>query len=187
MNWLDFFASIIQSLTSLAWPAAIVICVLLFRDRLAALLPLIRVKHKDWEASFRLDKAEREAERLPEPEDVPPEPTPEEIEGFEEIVRVSPRAAILELRANLEEALRNLARDAGLTNWERSSLVAILRQLRSEDKIDSHTSALLDDLRAFGNTAAHSTNIELTIEDARRYRELADKALSGIELSRMLL
>jgi hypothetical protein len=33
-----------QSVVSLAWPAALVICVLLFRDRLRTLLPFLRLR-----------------------------------------------------------------------------------------------------------------------------------------------
>jgi len=99
MDWLQFFSSVIQSLASLAWPLAIVVCVLLFREKLLDLLPGLRLKHKDLEISFRLDKAEQEARQLPAPENQVPNPTPEETQRFEQIAQVSPRAAILELRA----------------------------------------------------------------------------------------
>jgi hypothetical protein len=44
-----------------------------FREKLAELLPRFRVKHKEWEASFRLDKAEAEAASLPDLPLPPPE------------------------------------------------------------------------------------------------------------------
>src|SRR5437879_4886551 len=61
MDGYQFVASLVQSIASLGWPIAIVLAVWLFRDQLIKLLPLLRVKHKDWEASFRLEEAEREA------------------------------------------------------------------------------------------------------------------------------
>src|SRR2546423_948763 len=95
-------ASIIQSLVSLAWPAAIVFAVLIFRERLGRLLPLLHVKHKDWEASFRLDQAEKEAAALPPQGPDVSEPTPEEKTKFEQIAELSPSAAIMDLRRELE-------------------------------------------------------------------------------------
>jgi hypothetical protein len=47
VNGYGLTASIIQSIVSLAWPAAIVAIVWLFRDKLVDLLPLLRVKHKE--------------------------------------------------------------------------------------------------------------------------------------------
>jgi hypothetical protein len=44
MDGYQFIASFFQSLVSLAWPAALLIAVLLFRERLRSLLPLLRVK-----------------------------------------------------------------------------------------------------------------------------------------------
>lgn len=79
----------------------------MFRQKLTDLLPHMRLKHKDTEISFRLDKAEEEAASLPAPpmETADAAPTPEEQDRFEQLANVSPRAAILELRVALEEAL----------------------------------------------------------------------------------
>jgi hypothetical protein len=81
MDAFSFAASLIQSL---AWPAAVIIIVCLFRQRLIELLPNIRLKHKDTELSFRLDIAEQEAKKLPPPEAVPelPPQTAEEHSRF---------------------------------------------------------------------------------------------------------
>jgi hypothetical protein len=107
MDGYQFSAAIFSSLVSLAWPAALVICVLLFRERLRTLLPFLRLKHKDTEVSFRLDQAEKESAQIdlqPTPE---LEPTPEEKSRFEKVVEHSPRAAIREKRAELEQVMRD--------------------------------------------------------------------------------
>jgi hypothetical protein len=187
MNWLEFIASLFRSLTSLAWPVAVVICVALFRGRIWELLPRLHLKHKDFEASFRLEKAEKEAKLLGAPVDQAPEPTPEERKRFDQLARLSPRGAILEARADLDSAVRRLAEDADISNSRRASLPSLIRQLRAKEKIDPTISALLDDLRNVGNAAAHSDDDqEFTFEDARRYRDLTDRALASIEWSRML-
>src|SRR5215813_13350827 len=96
-------AAIIQAIASLGWPLAIFGCVWLFREKLRELLPNFRVKHKDWEASFRLREAEKEAATLPPParqDEI--EPTPEEKNKFKILADASPRAAILEVRREIE-------------------------------------------------------------------------------------
>lgn len=180
MDGYQFAASIVQSIVSLAWPVAIVACVWLFRERIGALLPLLRVKHADWEMSFRLDKAEKEAEALSPTAEVAP-PTPEENSRFDQIATLSPRAAILESRAGLEEAVRGFANSVGMSDAR--PLGVIIRDLRKNELIDHHTSAILDDLRVVGNTAAHSTDKEFSLDEARRVRDLAERVIKQLQIS----
>jgi Domain of unknown function (DUF4145) len=178
MNGYGLIASIIQSIASLAWPAAFVIAVWLFREKIGKLLPLIYVKHKDWEASFRLDKAEEEAAALPPAAHPTPEaiPTQEETERFNQLAKISPRGAIVELRAELDDAVRNAASRHGVDKSSTgTTMVGAIRQLRNLQVIDTHTAAILDDLRNVGNTAVHSTSTNFTEADALRYRKLANE------------
>ena len=180
MNGFGLIAVIVQSITSLGWPIAFVVAVWMFREKIGKLLPLIYVKHKDWEASFRLDKAEAEAEALPPHMHPAPEaiPTQEETERFNELAEISPRGAIVELRAELDEAVRNAAGRYGINKSETGmSMIGAIRQLRNLHVIDKHTSAILDDLRNFGNAAAHNTGAVFTEGDARRYRLLANEVM----------
>jgi hypothetical protein len=96
MDGYQLFASLFQSLVSLAWPIALVLCVWLFREKLNVLLPRLRVKYGDVEASFLLDQAEKDAAELPPPSTSPEttQPTPEERGRFEKLAAISPRAAI---------------------------------------------------------------------------------------------
>jgi hypothetical protein len=189
MDGYQFIAALFQSIISLAWPAALVACVWLFRERLASLLPLFRVKHKDWEASFfRLEQAEKEVAALPAPPPEQPEPTPEEKDRFEKVADVSPRAAILELRSELEESVRSLAQHYGGETKGSPTLRMAIRVLRSKGIIGQHTSALLDDLRTIGNTAAHGRETEFTKDDAMRFKAIADivdRQLAQAELDYM--
>jgi hypothetical protein len=138
MDGYQFIASLVQSIASLAWPAALVLIVLIFREKFRELLPLLRVKHKDIEVSFRLAQAEKEAAALPE---VPPapdgaKPTPEERSRFDQLVEASPRAAIAETRAEIEQAIHSLARRHGVTASKGASNMMI-RLLRSTNVIDA--------------------------------------------------
>ena len=75
-----FTVELVKAITSMiaafAFPAALVVSAWLFKEKLGMLLLLFRVRHKDWEASFRWDKAEAEAKKLPlAPYDPATEPT----------------------------------------------------------------------------------------------------------------
>lgn len=182
MDGYQFSASLFQSLTSLAWPAALFGCVWLFREKLTELLPLLRMKYKDLDVSFRMHMAEKEAEKLTVTTDSPEtEPTPEEKDRFEQIARLSPRAALLEMRGNLEEAVRSFAQEAGVSNISPyMNYASLIRTLRNNDLIDANTSALLDDLRAIGNAAAHNQS-DPTEEDALRFRDLAERLIRQLD------
>ncbi|MDM9622637.1 DUF4145 domain-containing protein [Rhizobium sp. S96] len=176
MNYLDFFASVIKSITSLAWPVAVVVSVWIFRNDLRPLLPRMRFRHKDTEFSFRLDEVEKVVESLPAITESAPA-TPEEISNFERIARASPRSALLEMRREIEDVLKKHAEAQGYkTNWMTSPR-AILRRLRERDDINSTAASLLDEVLTLGNVAAHDTNAVFSFEDAMRYRSVVDHAI----------
>ena len=184
MTWLQFIASLFHDVVSLAWPAALVMSVWLFRERLGELLPRLRLKHKDWEISFRLQEAEKVAEQLPPP---PPEqapPTPEETKGFAAIAKVSPRAAILEVRANLDGVVRSLAEAMRGTitgpGGRETPLYMLIRDLRQKEVIDEKTSEILDHLRVIGNSVAHGRGLP-TEDDAIQFGQLAERVIAQLE------
>jgi hypothetical protein len=183
VNYLDFFASVIASVTSLAWPAALVASVWIFRHEIRPLLPKLRLKHKDTEISFRLDEAERALEALPPPPaDVPPA-TPEEINNFERLAQHSPQAALMEIRNEVEAALHDSALKSG---WDvdgtKIGPKQLLRMLRQNNQINPVSASLFDDVISIGNAAAHGKAQNLTVEDALRYREIADRAIGIMNL-----
>lgn len=178
MNGYQFIASLFRSFVSLAWPAALVVVAWLFRRQLGSLLPFLRLKYKDLDVSFRLNQAEKEALALPKaPEEPETVPTPEEERKFRQIAEVSPRAAVLEARLGLEEVLRSVAQATGEQPPRTRSLLDLTRLLRSRGAIDEQTSALLDDLRVIGNTAAHDPDAAFSADDAIRFRVFANTAI----------
>lgn len=175
-----FAAEIVKAVTSMiaafALPAALVVSVWLFKEKLATVLLMLRIRHKDWEASFRWDKAEAEAKKLPAASfDADTQPTPEERSRFDQIAKASPREAILEVGAQLEEAVRAYASAKGFAHYSRRYAL-LIRLLRSQKLIDTNTSALLDDLQNIGGAAAHNLS-DPTEAEAIRYKKLADQLI----------
>lgn len=184
MDAYELSASIVQSVASIAWPASVFASFFLFRRHLISLLPLLRLKHKDLEISFRLDRAEIQAATLPAaPTIEASQPTPEERGRFEQVADISPRAAILETRTEIEEAVRSFARSIGIVTPRVSSLLGLTRLLRSSGALGANTSALLDDLRVVGNNAAHDSNTVISREEALRYRALADQVIAQLQVN----
>ena len=113
--------------------------------------------------------------------------TPEEQSRFDKIAKLSPRAAILELRYELEEAVRSFAAAVGaevVRNTRALSFGELTRILRHNALIDHHTSAALDDLRVIGNSAAHgASDTDLSAEDAARFRSLAERLISQFHIA----
>jgi len=188
MDGYQFIAAMFQSLVSLAWPVALITCVWLFREKLRSLLPLLRMKYKDFDVSFRLDQAEKEAALMPAPPASPEsEPTPEESSRFERVAENSPRAAILEKRAELELVVRTAAEpyvsSSIAKSWKTLALSSAIRALRQQGIIDEKTSALLDDLRVIGNRAAQSADgTEFSKDEALRFAKLTDNVIGLIRM-----
>ena len=183
MDGYQLTAVIFQSIAAFAWPIAFIIVAAMFKGKLADLLPKLRLKRGDWEASFRLEKAEEEVAALPPAPQGPP-PSPEERDRFDELVRLSPRGALLDARAELEEAVEKFAEVNGLAAWTRKGapIQELVRGLRDGGVIDKHISAILDDLRAIGNRAAHTRAIPVSAEEARRFKKLSDDVIQRLRL-----
>jgi len=175
-----FIAEIVKAVTSMiaafALPVALIVSVWLFKEKLGMLLLMLQVRHKDWEASFRWDKAEAAARRLPAaPIDPDTQPTPEEKSRFEQIARISPREAILEVATQLEEAVRSYASANGFAHYSRRYAL-LIRLLRSKRLIEANTSALLDVLQNIGHAAAHGLS-DPSENEAMRYKKLCDQLI----------
>jgi hypothetical protein len=182
MDRYQFVADIFRSIVSVAWPVAFVIAIYLFREKLNDLLPLLRLKYKDLDVSFRLDQAEQEAEALP-PYEESSEPTPEETDKFRRLAQISPSSAIAEKSRDVEQALAEFSDAVGLKETRKKGWLNWTRVLRKEQLIDSATAALLDDLRAVRNTAVHGGSGLLSEEEAHRFGALADKLISSLQIS----
>jgi hypothetical protein len=177
MDGYQLTAVIFQSVAAFAWPIAFIAVAAMFKQKLADMLPNLRGKYQDVE--FWFQKAEAEAEGLPAlaKRQAPTVETVEQLDRFAQIARISPQAAMLELRALLDDRLRSVANFHGLEKGERPvSILGAIKGLQAKKVIDSGTAVLLQDLRAMGNTAAHTT-AAFSLSDATRYKSLVEQVL----------
>ena len=183
MNWLEFLASIIGSF---AWPATIILLVLLLRKPLAELIPFLeRLKFRDLELNFgqRLMKVSQEAQQLlPPAAPLAPEP---EYDRLDELADVSPRAAVLESWLGVETAaVRALQRrELDLPSRDLQSPLKLRQALSSTGTIDSMQASIFDQLRSLRNAAAHAPDFSLGSTEARQYADTARRLTQIIDRS----
>lgn len=178
VSLLDFLASIVGSI---AWPSAMFASVYLFRRELVPLLPLLRVRHKDWDVGFdRLEDAGKTADHFPPPPpDALPPPTSEVKDTFEQLVEHHPRAAILDARADLEQAVREAAVKLGIDNASDRTLTSLIRSMGG--RVPDEVVRVLESLRQLGNNAAHNADTtSITPHEARLFRSIADKVIASL-------
>jgi uncharacterized protein YutE (UPF0331/DUF86 family) len=180
MDWLQFLSSI---LASLAWPAAVVICVLLLRRELIQVMRrLRRIKYGDAEAEFgeRLEEVEEDIAQLP----VPVSPEPEVVERqleYKGLDRFSNSSQVFVSWLAVESAILNLARTAGLLQPNMPSYTAAELLLRNQ-LIDRSTFRAIQELRELRNIAVHPTDARaVTKEEANRFKKLADRVAAVIQ------
>lgn len=186
MTWLEFFAAMFQSLVSVAWPVAVVASVWIFRNEIRNLLPKFQLKHNGTEISFRFNEAEKAADELPPPPEEALPASPTEISRFQHLADVSPRAALVEIRREVQDALSAAAARHGVEDAKRYGSRQLLRKLESTGKLDRSVFSLLDEITSIGNIAAHDSSVEFSKEQALKYKDLADKAIALLDVQTFL-
>jgi len=178
MDGYEFMASLIGSL---AWPAAMVGTAVIFKKNISALLPRLHLKYKDFDLSFLLGEAEKDASLLPTVTSQPEvSPTPEEYAGFLQLSKYAPRIAMGEIRREFETAVTSLAKTVGMAGPRYTSVLGQMRMMKSKGIISDQLAKLLDDLRYIGNSATQNLEVPITAEEAARFRELTTMAVSQL-------
>lgn len=180
MDWLQFIASIIGSL---AWPAAMVLVVLLLRRAILRILPrLRRLKYGDVEAEFgeKLEEAEEEIAELPAPTSLPKK-LDHAVQRPEDVGDFSNNSAVFVAWLSVESAILNLARTANALAPNMPALRAA-EILLKRDLIDQATYHAIRDLAALRNIAVHPSEARLiTQEEVDRFRGIANKVAAVLE------
>lgn len=184
MNAWGFFASIIGSL---AWPAAIVTVVFIFRAQIKALgTRLTSLRYGSVEIDFgktleRVEEAvSRETiERGEITRKVVPTALENSAERFERLAELSPAAAVQEAWLDVESMLRTMAAHHGIDNERTRAPAYLINAMARKRVIDARTTGILNDMRNLRNAAAHGQGLawDLTKEDALRFGEMADEVV----------
>lgn len=175
MDWLQFIASIISSL---AWPAVVLTAIILLRQPLAELIPLLhRLKYKDFEVEFdrevRKLREEAVAALPPLPISVPSR-RPEET-ALLELASVAPREAIIEAWLLVELSARRALETRGIKIEPDQPLTGpqLTWTLMDTGLIDKARRAIFDRLRMLRTQAVHAQKFAISEASALDYVELA--------------
>jgi hypothetical protein len=181
LGWMSFIASLVQSAV---WPVAVVVVVILMRKPLGDALShrLRRLKAGPVEAEFDREAIEVREEVRRIPEVAAAEPRQEPVSLSDELVPltdVSPRAAVLEAFARIEERLNRLLETTGIS-YSKQSGPALARLAFDHNLISTETRSAIEGLFILRNLAAHSPRDDIGADRARDYVAMADAVLYAI-------
>jgi hypothetical protein len=182
MSFLQFVASLVSSL---AWPVAVLVIVLIFRAQIRHLAsrPLRR---------FRAGPVEMEFDRLLSEVEVAVERPAVSalggegrsnpvIEELEPLVTASPVAAVMDAHAAVERELRDLVLKAVPdADVSRMAIGQLLRLALEHGVITPETAKAVEGITVMRNLTAHGRANEVTGERARDYLALVDAVLYAL-------
>ena len=192
MNGLQFVASLIGSL---AWPALVLVLVLVFRASLSTLLAGDVKRWKAGPAGLEVEfqeiipgiREEVQKGRLQKERQGSHYPEAELPRGFRaemlELARVSPRAAILESFARVEARLHKLLTDAGVSvnEFAGASGRSLADVAAKKGLITEGSLMAIAGLSVLRNLSAHAREADsLSLERATEFIDLADAVLYTI-------
>jgi len=171
MTWLEFISSV---LSSIIWPATVMLVVILLRGPLVELIPLLkRLKVRDIEIEFGagLERAKAVAQiAIPQDMRVTDTESREQL-GFDSVGSF-PRSAVLEAWIMLEDAaVRAIGARTNSTKlgWLRRKPNELPDSLTKLDLLDPDQVGLFKELRNLRNAAAHAIEMPLTDVEALDY------------------
>ncbi|MBW3587898.1 MAG: hypothetical protein KY429_00570 [Actinobacteria bacterium] len=177
MDWLEFIASLVESL---AWPIVVVLILILFRNPVTDLIPLVRrIKYKDLELEFERTLAEAtqkaQREQLPITRPSLAERYDENLTRLVWVAEVSPRAAILEAWLEVEASAAEAAVRFGLRlePRDRPSPLRLGSLLAGAGVFSQGLLDVYNELRDLRNKAVHAVDISLSPAVVRDYVSLA--------------
>jgi len=182
MGALEFVASLVGSL---AWPAAVVVAVLILRAPLARALsgPVKRWKagpsgvEVEYHWQETIDETRAELEQSPEAAQLLAAP-PGLDDDLARLVEVSPRAAVMEAFARVERGLRTaVGDDAGKRYVSARQLAQAAKQ---RGNISEETLKSIEGLVVLRNLAAHDRVADLDAPRAMEFVVLADAVLYAL-------
>lgn len=186
MNWLEFFAKIIDSL---AWPASFLWVLYILRGELPAIArSLKKLKYKDLELEFEKsaqEVVERARSALPEASkdiQLSGQSQDELIDRLVSISELAPRSAILEAWLVVEAAAVDVAKKKGISSFKTHPGPMRLRDyLVKGDLLNKDQQVVFEQLRNLRNEAVHVSDAEFTRKAVDDYVASALQMASYLE------
>jgi hypothetical protein len=176
MSGLEFIASIVNGLV---WPVSLLCVILLFRSKVAELVPYIgKLKYKEFELEFRESMRElgEEVKALEGFQSEAAIEPPDEVERLYALAEVSPRAAILESWLNVEANAAMALRSRSVASDEqlkRMSPMRLARLVESNNALSAEEMKMFHRLRELRNRAVHLGDPKLSARDVAEYIDLS--------------
>jgi hypothetical protein len=178
---MDVLTFIVRMVEALAWPMMAAFVLWHGRAHIGALLRRLE-KFKGWgaEVSFlgqQLDRLEAALPPEPQPEAVKPKDTAE-LQARAVEADLPPAYLVQEAWKRVEHALNEASKRLLMPgeNWAKA-----LRELPDRLNLLPEEKESLNDLRQLRNRVVHSLDPQITITDALRYRDIADRLVRAIE------
>ena len=177
MDWLAFWASVIGST---AWPATVIIVVLIFRRQLLKVAPWLReleVGSVKMKFAEQLAKAATVADDIQPQPNAPPPVEPPVLDRDLLVAEHAPKALLLESWMKVEQALARASeqlKTGGIVSHLPPTR-KIIEALQAQGAITAATGKTINYLRQLRNQAAHTPNFSITTEQALEYSRLARK------------
>jgi hypothetical protein len=194
MDWLQFLASLIKSL---AWPATLVMLVVLFRIPIRrALLTLTRLKYKDFELDFghELKQLEKEAKAIDITPQLPKSIAPTKRDSsqlLQEAAQLAQRfpepAVAVAWQAVEDELMQAVMRLAISPDYPaHNSALRNAELLKAQDAIDKRTFELLNRMRNLRNMAVHGAHgaAYITTDEALEFLALTRGVVEKLQALR---
>ena len=186
MDSLAFIASLVGSL---AWPALVLVLVLLFRAELRPLLrrPIHRAKAGPVEVEWEERRDEARVDLATSPEELEGPPTDRGRDhGPREARLAPPRFVVLAAFGEVEQALRQTLVEAGMDIGApgRQGIRQLVDQAVAARVISEQTGSAIVNLTALRNLAAHSGGEDIDEAKAAEFRNLASGVLNALETAR---
>lgn len=184
MNYLGFWAAVVQAIFS--WPMAVVAVFFMFRRRIRELMPMLFLKRGDTEIAFRLEKAEEAAAQAGPPLEPAPDQLDEQLghgQRIAALIKISPRAAVADMRREMDLALQHVADIYPSREKQRVSTPTPFFQmirLSKQGVIDELTANLYRELRRAAAAATHSRE-EVDAELAERFAIMSEQVIARLK------
>lgn len=178
MDWVHFSSRVIEAL---AWPAFILIFLVLIHKKLPGLLDrLVEITFPGGKAVFKkgLEEAREGAEDLPVSKNAQSPPAMAPDDPYLQLAQNHPEAAILEAYKRIERFL--LEKSTEYPQLNTKNPLALAQQLEKQGDLDPGALTLIRKVRTVRNAAVHAKATTITPGEAIEFHCLCDEVIQKL-------